>query len=585
MYEVLNTINAPEDVKKLTNEQLETLAVDVREALFNRLTKIGGHFGSNFGMVETEIAMHYVFNSPEDKFVYDVSHQAYTHKMLTGRKAGYIDDAHFSEDSGYTNPEESEHDFFNIGHTSTSISLVTGLARARDMKGGKENIVAIIGDGSLSGGMAFEGLDVAGSEINSNLIIVLNDNEQSISENHGGVYENLAELRRTNGQAENNIFKAFGLDYIYEENANDIQAMIQVFEKVKDVDHPIVVHIHTQKGKGYKLAEENREAWHWAVPFNRETGVPTISFGEDYTSITGEYLLKKANADKDVLLITPAMPTSFALPRAERDALGNQYIDVGIAEEQAVAMAAGAAKRGAKPVVLTNMTFLQRVYDQISHDVCINNLPVTFVINYTNFDGLTDVSHLGIFGISIFSHIPNLLVLAPTCREEYLAMLEQSIDQKDRPVLILIPGGAVIENQTFAELGDVTKYQCAVKGSEVAVLALGDFYAKGEALAEGLKKELGHDITLINPRNASELDGETLKGLEADHKLVVTLEDGIVDGGFGQRIASFYGASDMKVLNYGLKKNFYDRYNPDALLEELGMTVAHMVASVKNILK
>ncbi len=585
MYEVLNTINCPEDVKKLTGEQLNTLAVDVREALFHRLTKIGGHFGSNFGMVEAEIALHYVFHSPIDKFVYDVSHQAYTHKMLTGRKAGYVEEAHFSEDSGYTNPEESEHDFFNVGHTSTSISLATGLARARDLKGGTENVIAIIGDGSLSGGMAFEGLDVAGSEIHSNLIILLNDNEQSISENHGGIYAHLEALRRTNGTCENNIFRNLGLDYIYEENANDIQSMIKVLKKVKDIDHPIVVHIHTQKGKGYKLAEDNREGWHWALPFDRETGLPTISFGaEDYTASTGEYLVKKANVDKDVLLISPAMPTSFALPYAEREALGNQYVDVGIAEEQAVAMAAGAAKRGAKPVVLTNMTFLQRVYDQITHDVCINNLPVTFVINYTSFDGLTDVSHLGIFGISIFSHIPNLLILAPTCKEEYLAMLEQSIDRKDRPVLIIIPGGAVMHHEAFAELGDVTKYQRVTKGSEVAVLALGDFYAKGEALAAALKQELGHEVTLINPRNASELDEETLKELETDHKIVVTLEDGIVDGGFGQRISSYYGVADMKVLNYGLKKYFYDRYDPNALLTELGMTVEQMVAKVKSVL-
>ncbi len=585
MYEVLNMIHYPEDVKKLTNEQLETLAVDVREALFNRLTKIGGHFGSNFGMVEAEIALHRVFNSPEDKFIYDVSHQAYTHKMLTGRKAGYIEDEHFAEDSGYTNPEESDHDFFNVGHTSTSISLATGLARGRDLKGGKENVVAIIGDGSLSGGMAFEGLDVAGSEIKSNLIIVLNDNEQSISENHGGIYENLAKLRRTNGACENNLFKAFGLDYIYEENGNDIQSMIKVFEKVKDIDHPIVVHIHTQKGKGYQPAEENREGWHWALPFERETGMTTLTFPEeDYTAMTGEYLLQKAKSDKDVLLISPAMPTSFALPRAERDALGDQYIDVGIAEEQAVAMAAGAAKRGVKPVVLTNMTFLQRVYDQISHDVCINNLPVTFVINYTSFDGLTDVSHLGIFGISIFSHIPNLLVLAPTSKEEYLAMLEQSIDRTDRPVLIIIPGGLVKHNDAFSKLGDVTKYKTVEAGLDVAVLALGDFFARGEALAGELKKELGHAVTLINPRNASELDEETLESLKADHKLVVTLEDGIVDGGFGQRIAAFYGTSDVKVLNYGLKKKFYDRYDPNALIAELGMTTEQMVSKVKEIL-
>ncbi len=584
MYEILKTIHNPKDLNTLSADQLNVLAGDIREALFNRLTKIGGHFGSNFGMVEAEIALHYVFNSPEDKMVYDVSHQAYTHKMLTGRKAGYIEEEHFMEDSGYTNPEESDHDLFNVGHTSTSVSLATGLARARDMKGGSENIIAVIGDGSLSGGMALEGLDTA-AEMNTGLIIVLNDNEQSISEVHGGLYKNLKALRESNGTCENNLFKAFGLDYLYEENANDIQTMIKVFEKVKDIDHPIVVHIHTQKGKGYPLAEENREAWHWCMPFDRETGAPTISFPEeDYTSATGQYLLNKAQNDKDVLLITPAMATSFALPYEGREALGNQYIDVGIAEEQAVAMAAGAAKRGAKPVVATNMTFFQRVYDQISHDVCINNLPVTFLVNYTNFDGLTDVSHLGIFGISIFSHIPNLLVLAPTTMEEYLSMLDHAIDQQDRPVMVLIPGGMVQHDEKTADIGDVTKYRVDRQGSDVAVLALGDFYARGADLAKALESELGHAVTLINPKNASDLDTDTLASLSSDHKVVVTLEDGIKDGGFGERIASYYGATDMKVLTYGLEKAFYDRYDPNALIAELGMTTEQMTARIKEVL-
>ncbi len=582
MYEILNTVNSPKDLKKLSPAQLETLASDVREALFNRLTKIGGHFGSNFGMVETEIALHYVFNSPEDRIVYDVSHQAYTHKMLTGRKSGYIDDAHFSEDSGYTNPEESNHDLFNIGHTSTSISLATGLARARDLKGGKENVIAIIGDGSLSGGMALEGLDVAGSEIKSNLIIILNDNEQSISENHGGIYNNLAELRRTNGTIQTNIFKAFGLDYVYEENANDIQAMIKVFEKLKDIDHPVVLHIHTQKGKGYKLAEDNREAWHWTMPFNRETGEYTVTFGENYTGNTGEYLLKKTKADKDVLLITPAMAVSFALPPAQRATLGNQYIDVGIAEEQAIAMAAGAAKRGAKPVVLTNMTFFQRVYDQVSHDVCINNLPVTFLSNYNSFDGLTDVSHLGIFGLSIFSNIPNLQVLAPTSNEEYLAMLDYAIDQNERPLMVLIPGGEMIHDPDFKELGNPLKFKKTIDGTKVAILALGDFYSKGEKLAKTLSEELGHNVTLVNPRNASTIDEELLEDIKKTHNVIVTIEDGVVDGGFGQKIASFYSASDVKVLTYGLKKKFYDRYDPSELLKELRITTEQMVEDVKK---
>lgn len=426
MYEILKTINSPADVKKLNKEELNTLAKDIREALFNRLTKIGGHFGPNFGIVEAEIAMHYVFDSPKDKFVFDVSHQSYPHKMMTGRKAGYIDDNCFKEDSGYTNPEESEHDLFNVGHTSTSISLASGLVKARDLKGGKENVIALIGDGSLTGGEALEALDFAGSEIHSNFIIIVNDNQQAIAECHGGICKHLDELRKTKGAAANNIFKAFGLDYIYEENGNDIQAMIKVLQKVKDIDHPIVVHINTQKGRGYKLAEENREAWHWCLPFDKETGKPTVSFGngENYTSLTADYIMKKAKQDKDFVVITPAMPMTGGLTPDLRAQLGNQYIDTGITEEHAVAMASGIAKAGGKPLVVTNSTFIQRTYDQVSQDVCINNNPVTILLNYTSFDGLTDVTHLGIFTIAAFSNIPNLVMLAPTSKEEYLQMLD-----------------------------------------------------------------------------------------------------------------------------------------------------------------
>ena len=387
MYNILNKINGPEDVKRLNIDELNELARDIREGLFNRLTKIGGHFGPNFGIVEATIALHYVFNSPIDKFVFDVSHQSYPHKMLTGRKLGYIDDWHFSEDSGYTNPDESEHDFFNVGHTSTSISLATGLAKARDLLGRNNNVIAIIGDGSLSGGEALEGLNVAGSEINSNLIIVLNDNQQSISETHGGIYKNLKELRDTKGTSSNNMFKAIGLDYIYEEAGNDIESMIKVFEKVKDIDHPIVVHINTKKGKGYKFAEDNKENWHWTLPFDKETGIPIIDFGEgeDYTTIAHDYIMNKAKTDKEFLVITPNMPASFNLSIDDRKELGKQFVDVGIAEEQAIAMASGAAKEGAKPLVITNTTFMQRCYDQISHDVCINNNPVTILLNYASF--------------------------------------------------------------------------------------------------------------------------------------------------------------------------------------------------------
>lgn len=586
MYELIERINEATDVKKFKVDELDKLAAEIREALFNRLTKIGGHFGPNFGIVEAEIALHYVFNSPTDQFVFDVSHQSYPHKILTGRKAGYIYEDHFSEDSGYTNPDESEHDLFNVGHTSTSISLATGLVKARDLKGEKRNVIALIGDGSLSGGEAMEALNVAGSELDSNLIIIVNDNEMAIADNHGGIYKNLSKLRETKGRAENNIFKAFGLDYMYVENGNDIPTLIDAFNKVKDIEHPIVVHIHTEKGLGYKIAEENKEAWHWCMPFNRETGLSTIDFGdgEDYTSITADYIVKKVKKDKDVLVITPAMPMAVGLSPELREELGDQYIDVGIAEEQAVAMASGAAKNGAKPLVVTNMTFIQRTYDQISQDVCINNNPVTILLNYTSFAGLTDVTHLGIFGISAFSNIPNLVILAPSSKSEYINMLDWSLDQKEHPVMILIPGNEVTERESDKDYDNIGKFKVEKQGEKAAIIALGDFYQMGESLAAAVKEELGFTPTLINPRFASALDTDLLEEIGHNHSLVVTLEDGIVDGGFGHKIAAFYSASNVKVKNYGLEKKFYDRYNPAELLKELGMTNEAMVNDIKELL-
>ena len=586
MYEFIERINEAADVKKFKVEELDQLAEEIREALFNRLTKIGGHFGPNFGMVEAEIAMHYVFNSPVDQFVFDVSHQSYPHKILTGRKAGYIYDDHFFEDSGYTNPGESEHDLFNVGHTSTSISLASGLAKARDLKGEKRNVIAVIGDGSLSGGEAMEALNVAGSELHSNFIILVNDNEMAIAENHGGIYKNLAELRKTNGKAENNIFRTFGLDYMYVEKGNDIPALIEAFNRVKDIDHPIVVHIHTTKGLGYQPAVEHKEAWHWCMPFDRETGLPTVDFGdgEDYTSMTAKYIMDKAKKDKDFLVITPAMPMTGGLSEDLRKELGSQYIDVGIAEEQAVAMASGAARNGAKPLVITNTTFIQRTYDQISQDVCINGSAVTILLNYTSFAGLTDVTHLGIFGISAFSNIPNLQILAPSSKSEYLNMLDWALDQNEHPVMILIPGNEVTDREADRDYSDIGRFKVEHQGEKVAILALGDFYQMGESLAGAVKESLGFEPTLINPRFASTIDTELLEQLKENHRLVVTLEDGILDGGFGQKIAAYYATSDIKVKNYGLEKKFYDRYDPAKLLEELGMTNEAMVEDIRKLL-
>lgn len=584
MYEILNRINGPEDVKKLSLGELETLSGEIREALFNRITKIGGHFGPNFGIVEAEIAMHYVFSSPIDKFVFDVSHQSYAHKILTGRKAGYIDDARFSEDSGYTNPAESEHDLFNVGHTSTSISLATGLCKARDVLKGKWNVVALIGDGSLSGGEALEGLNVAGSEIKSNLIIIVNDNQQSISETHGGLYKNLEELRNTDGKSEHNIFRDFGLDYIYEKNGNDIGSLIEVFKRVKDVDHPTVVHINTLKGKGYERAVADKETWHWTMPFNRETGEKLFVGGRNYVSVAHEYIISKAEKDDKFVVVTPNMPMSMGLSPADRAKLGEQFVDVGIAEEQAVAMASGMAKGGVKPLVITNATFMQRAYDQISHDVCINGNHVTILLNYSAFDGLTDVTHLGIFALPIFTNIPDLTVLSPTTENEFVGMLDWALDVHTGASVILIPGGQILNRPDVNGFDGVMKYKIEQSGEKVAIIALGDFYQKGESLAAAVEAELGFKPTLINPRVATLVDKETLDGLKKNHKVVVTLEDGVLSGGFGEKIVAYLGDSDLKVKNYGLNKVFYDRYKPAELLKELGITNDSMINDIKKYL-
>lgn len=572
MYDILNGINGVEDVKKLSSEELTLLAEDIREALFHRLTKIGGHFGSNFGIVEAEIALHYVFSSPRDKIVFDVSHQTYPHKMLTGRRLGYTDETRFCEDSGYSNPEESEHDLFNVGHTSTSISLATGLAKARDLNGENYNVIALIGDGSLSGGLALEGLSVAASELSSNLIIIVNDNQQSISETHGGIYDNLRLLRETKGTAPLNMFRAWGLDYLYEENGNDISSLIALFKKVKDIDHPIVVHINTVKGKGYARAEKNREAWHWMLPFNRETGLSSAPpRGGYYPGIIKNYLVEKARRDEKVVLVTPNMPGSIGLSPEERGSLGKRYIDVGIAEEQAVTMASGLAKGGLKPLVFTNMTFLQRAYDQVSHDVCINGTHVTFLLAYSSFVGLTDVTHLGIFGLPIFLNIPNLIVLAPTCPNELIEMTEWVLDKSTHPTMILIPGGEVYPRDVHFS-GDLG-YKIARKGEKLAIVAAGDFFRRGEILADEVQKRFGFSPTLVDPKDLASLDEKTLRDLENDHEVIVSLEDGVLDGGFGEKLAAFYGTSDIKFKAYGLKKRFYDRYDPEKLLVSLGADV------------
>lgn len=582
----IEKINQPTDVKNLNSEQLHVLADEMRQALLQKLSKHGGHFGPNLGMVEATIALHYVFNSPTDKIVYDVSHQSYPHKMLTGRKDAFLYEDKYDDVSGYSNPDESDHDFFTIGHTSTSVSLACGLAKGRDLKGDSENIIAVIGDGSLSGGEALEGLDFA-SELNSNLIIVVNDNDMSIAENHGGLYKNLKQLRDTDGKSECNLFKSMGLDYVFVKDGNDIDSLITTFEQVKDSTYPVVVHICTQKGKGYKIAEENKENWHYCGPFNLETGKSDMSQdgGEDYSSMTADILLKKMKKDKTVVGITSATPTVFGFTEDKRKEAGSQFVDVGIAEETAVALASGIAKNGGKPVYGVYSTFIQRTYDQLSQDLCINNSPATILVYWASVYGMNDVTHLGIYDIPMMSNIPNLVYLAPTTKEEYLAMLDWSIEQNDYPVAIRVPISVVSDGKKVTkDFSKLNEYEVTQNGSKIAIVALGSFYSVGAKTAEIIENKTGVKPTLINPIYITGTDDKLLEQLKENHDIVITVEDGVLDGGFGEKIARFYGNSDVKVLNYGLKKEFLDRYNPEEIVKANRLTPEQIAEDVCGII-
>lgn len=576
----IEKINGPEDVKKLNIEEMTALAEEMRHALLKRASIHGGHFGPNFGMVEAIIALHYVFESPKDKMVFDVSHQTYPHKMLTGRKDAYLYEEHYDDVTGYSCPQESEHDHFTVGHTSTSVSLACGLAKARDLRGESANVIAIIGDGSLSGGEALEGMDFA-AELDSNMIIVVNDNDMSIAENHGGLYSNLKLLRETNGQAECNLFKAMGLDYVYVDHGNDLRELIGAFKQVKDSKKPVVVHINTLKGKGYKPAEEHKEEWHWHLPFDIETGKSHFPEVEDYSSVTCEYLIEKMKQDPTVVAITSGTPTILGFTQEKRKQAGRQFVDVGIAEETAVALASGIAKGGGKPVYGVYSSFIQRTYDQISQDLCIDGNPATLVVYTGSVFGMTDVTHLGLQDIPMLSNIPGLVYLAPTTKEEYLSMLDWSVEQKEMPVAIKLPGGDMISDgrEVTKDWSQLNTYEVTEKGSKIALIGLGTFYSLALQTAEMLEKK-GIHATVINPYYITGLDKGLLEKLKADHDTVVTLEDGILNGGFGEKIARFYGSSDMKVYNYGLKKEFLDRYDVNEVLKENHLTAEQIVNDV-----
>ena len=580
---ILEKINGTHDVKKLSVAEMNELAQDIREAILNRVNTIGGHLGPDLGIAEATIAMHYVFDSPKDKFVFDVSHQVYPHKMLTGRKHGFIDNARLHEISGYSNPTESEHDHFVIGHTSTSVSLATGLAKARDLKGENYNVIALIGDGSLSGGEAYEGFNNA-AELDSNMIIIVNDNEMSIAPNYGGLYKNLAELRNTNGQAQNNVFKAIGFDYYYVEEGNNTEKLIDVFKKVKDTNHPTVVHIHTLKGKGYEPAVVDKETYHWTTPGflnNKEASVQA----ETYNSITKDFLLDKKQKGEPVIAITAATPGVFEFNPDFRNKMGKNYTDVGIAEEHAIAYASGLAQNGAKPVLALMSSFVQRTYDQMSQDLALNNSPATVLIYWGGISN-ADMTHLCTFDIPLISNIPNIVYLSPVSKEEYLAMLEWSYNQNEHTVFIRVPATDVVSYETAdnTDYSQLNKYKLVEKGEKVAIIAAGNFFGLGRQVKKEIKTQLNIDATLINPRFLTGVDVDMLETLKKDHSVVITLEDGELDGGFGEKITRFYGNSSMKVLNFGSKKEFTDRVPLEELYNRYHLTKELIVSDIKGIL-
>lgn len=582
----LSNIKSPHDIKGLSTEQLNELAEEMRQALLAKLSAHGGHVGPNLGMVEATIAMHVVFDSPNDKIVYDVSHQSYSHKMLTGRAEAFLDPAEYDSVTGYTNRQESEHDFFTVGHTSTSVSLACGLAKARDLKGRRENIIAVIGDGSLSGGEAFEGLSNA-AEAGTNMIIVVNDNEMSIAENHGGLYRNLQLLRESGGEAPCNYFRSLGLDYVYVDEGNDIATLIETFRRVKDCPHPVVVHIHTLKGKGYAPAEKEKERFHWSMPFDLTTGKVKVSEeGEDYGELTGAFLLDEMQRNRQVVAITSGTPTVFGFSPERRQKAGRQFVDVGIAEEHAVALASGIAAGGGCPVYGVYSTFLQRTYDQLSQDLCINNNPAVICVFAASVWGMNDVTHLGLFDIPLLSNIPNMVYLAPTSKEEYFAMLRWGMQQTGHPVAIRVPGNGVISSNVpvDTDYSDLNRYKTTQQGDTVAIIAAGSFYALGESVADLLHKQEGITPTLINPRYLTGIDEAMLDGLKKNHRLVVTLEDGVLDGGFGEKIARYYGPCNMKVSNYGVRKEFVDRYDISELLAANRLTAPQIVEDIASLL-
>ena len=579
----LEKIDSPEDVRRLRREDLPTLADETRAALIGKLSATGGHVGSNLGVVELAVALHYVFSSPADKIVWDVSHQCYAHKILTGRREAYTDPDRFGEVTGFTNPAESGHDFFLVGHSATGVSMALGLARGRDLSGGTENIIAVVGDGAVSGGESMEGLNYAG-EYGKNLIVVLNDNGQSVAESHGGLYPVLRRLRETGGQYADNPFKGLGLDYRYLDEGNDVLKLVDLLESVKGIDHPVVLHIHTVKGKGLPYAETDRENWHSGAPFHIADGSPKNG-RPIYDTTVHDSLTELLEEDPRSAVLTAGTPRALGFVGEEREkwAKAGRFIDVGIAEENAAAIASGIAKYGGTAVFGVYAAFLQRAYDQLSHDICLNDNPAVILALLPGVFGMKSNTHLALCDIQMLTHLPNLVYLTPSTREEYRSMFRFAVRQKAHPVAIRVPprfyeDGAPDDTDYSA----VNRAKVLRRGSGTALIAVGSLIPMANEIAEVWERETGIGVTVINPIFLTGVDEALLEELKRDHGLVITLEDGELDGGYGQRIASYYGMSDMKVRNLGISKAFHSDFNALDLLEENGVSVRNVLSLIRQ---
>lgn len=632
---ILSSIHTPADVHALSAQQLRDLCLEIRATLLDYGKQHGGHIGSNLGVVELTVALHRVFDSPRDRFIFDVSHQSYVHKMLTGRAEAYLDQSRFDEVTGFTNPLESEHDSFVLGHTGTSISLACGLAKTRDMQRGAAgestigNVIAIIGDGSLSSAIAFEGLNNA-AEQGSNLIIIVNDNEMSIAEDFGGMYGQLAKLRTSNGMAELNLFKAFGLDYRYVEQGNDVDALVEVLNEVKDIDHPIVVHIHTTKGLGFNDETEadngsdgcnqtnpqphagQCEANHWQDP-EASLGKP-LDARKYYGEMAMASLERRFDNEPGLVVISPATPGSNGITRDFRERAGAHYVDTGITEEHAAAFAAGIARAGGRPVLATSATFFQRTFDQLQQELALNHVPATLLIFGAGISG-ADNTHSGTFDMTMFANVPDVTCLAPASGEQMLDMLAWATGPSEHGVVaIRMPGEQILALERAADMAfdplqraeehdpavniagacPFARYQIVQPGRDVAILGLGNTMPLAaeitSALAENDEEHAAITATLVDALQYSTMDAELLAMLADGHRLVVTLEDGQLEGGWGEKVTAFYAnssntkASHVRVLNFGAAKEFTDRVPLGELNERYGLTSETIVSRIRGIL-